>query len=172
MQMVKKILLIITVILLSLIIFAPKRELYYLLENRLSQQDIVIDNEEIEGGLFSLKLEHPVIYVKGIKVAQVDEVELFTLILYSSVSGSQIKIDDSLRSLAPELIDSVDIYYHILNPGKIRIKAEGSFGKAEGYILISEGLLHMDLTEEKEAADKLRPMLKKGEKGWYYEVSF
>ena len=66
MQVVAKGLLFLLVILLSLAIFAPKRELYYLLEEQLMQKDIIISNEEVHSGLLTLKLRHPELYIKGI----------------------------------------------------------------------------------------------------------
>ena len=171
MQMVKKIVLFAAVILLSIMIFAPKRELYYLLENRLAGQDIIIDNENIESGLLSLGLEHPVLYVKGIKVAEIEKVNLFTLLIYSRLSASTIKVDASLRRWIPGVIERVNIDYQLLSPNRLTLEIEGPFGRATGYLLLKKHLLHLDLTEEKELG-AMKNLLKKGEKGWYYETSF
>jgi len=169
--MVKKVLLFAVVILFSLMIFAPKRELYYLLEDRLLREDIIIDNEDIESGLLSLKLKHPVLYVKGIKVAEIEEVKLFTLLAYSSLKASNIRLDALLKRWAPELIETIKINYQLLSPDRVALVAEGPFGRAVGYILIKKRFLHLDLIEEKELGT-LKSLLKKGEKGWYYETSF
>jgi len=171
MQVVKKTALFLIVILLSLAIFAPKRELYYLLEEYLLQQDIVIDNEKIESGLFTLKLQHPDIYVKGIKMAEIREVSLLTLLFYTTITAGDIKPDASLQSWVPRQIDTVSLRYQVLNPMNITLKATGSFGVASGYISIKNRLFHLDITEAK-SIDVLKPVLKKGEKGWYYETSF
>ena len=171
MQVVKKALLFFVVILFSLAIFAPKRELYYLLEEYLMRQDIIIDNEKVESGLFALKLHHPVLYVKGIKVADIEEVSLFTLLFYTTISAREIKTDTSFRRWIPEQIETVSLRYQILNPLNITLSARGSFGTAKGYLSIDKRILHLDLTEEK-SIDVLKPLLKKGEKGWYYETSF
>jgi hypothetical protein len=53
----------------------------------------------------------------------------------------------------------------------IVLKAKGSFGTLKGYISIRQRVMHLDLTEEK-SIGVLKPLLKKGEKGWYYEASF
>ena len=171
MQVVKKSLLFFIVILFSLAIFAPKRELYYLLEEYLMRRDIIVDNEKIESGFFALKLHHPELYVKGIKVAEIEEVSLFTLLFYTAMSAKEIKVDSSLQSWAPRQIETVSLRYHVLDPLYIRMKARGSFGTVDGYFSIRKRLLHLDLTEEK-SIDVLKPLLKKGEKGWYYETSF
>ena len=171
MQVVKKALLLFLVILFSLAVFAPKRELYYLLEAYLLRQDIIIDNEEIESGLFTLKLRHPELYIKGIKVANIKEVSLLTLLFYSTISAREIKTDASFQNWVPEKIDVVSLRYQVLNPMNITLKARGSFGMLDGYLSIKNRVLHLDLTEEK-SIGSLKSLLKKGEKGWYYETSF
>ncbi len=171
MQMVKKAILFFIVILFSLAVFAPKRELYYLLEKQLMQLDIIIDNEKIESGLFTLKLKHPEFYIKGIKMAEIEEISLFTLFFYSSITAKGIETDASLRKWIPVEIAVVSAHYQLFTPESIIVNAIGSFGAAKGYLLPAENLLHLDLTEE-EPIKELKPMLKKGEKGWYYEASF
>jgi len=171
MQVVKKALLYFLVILFSLAAFAPKRELYYLLEAYLMRQDIVIDNEEIKSGLFSLELEHPVFYVKGIRVADIEKVSLYSLLFYTAAMARGINTDASFRRWVPEKIETVSLHYQILNPMNIVLKAKGSFGTLKGYISIRQRVMHLDLTEEK-SIGVLKPLLKKGEKGWYYETSF
>ena len=171
MQVVKKSLLFFIVVLLSLAIFAPKRELYYLLEAYLMRQDIIIDNEEIESGFFALTLHHPVLYVKGIKVADIEEISLFTLFFYTTISAKGIKTDASFRRWVPGQIDIVSLRYQVLNPLNITLQAKGSFGVGNGYFSIDKRVLHIDLTEAK-SIGMLKPLLKKGKEGWYYETSF
>jgi hypothetical protein len=173
MQVVKKALLYFLVILFSLAVFAPKRELYYLLEAYLMRQDIVIDNEEIKSGLFSLELEHPVFYVKGIKIAQVEKISLFTLFFYTSINAKEVKVDDSLKQWVPGKIKTVKLYYQLADPRRISIKVSGFFGKAKGYLELGlkQRKLYLGLTKA-DSIGSLAPLLKKGEKGWYYETSF
>ena len=171
MQVVKKAMLGLLVILLSLAIFAPKRELFYLLEERLMQQDIIINNEEIDAGLFTLTLRHPELYFKGIKVADINEVRLLSLLFYSTVTVKEIKPDASLKKWVPGEIDKLTVGYQLWNPGNIMLSALGTFGRAEGYVSLNNRIIHIDLVEEK-SIEALKPLLKKGEKGWYYETAF
>ena len=171
MQVVKKAALGLLVILLSLAIFAPKRELFYLLEERLMQQDIIISNEEIEAGPFTLTLNHPELYFKGIKVADIGEVRLFSLLFYTAVTVKEIKTDASLQKWIPGEVDNLTVAYQLWNPGNITLDALGSFGRAEGVVSLRKRVIHIDLVEEK-SIETLKPLLKKGEEGWYYESSF
>ncbi len=159
------------VILFSLAIFAPKRELFYLLEERLMQQDIIISNEEIKAGLFTLTLRHPELYFKGIKVADIKEIRLFSLLFYTTVTVKEIKTDASLQKWVPGEINALTAGFRLWSPGNITLGALGSFGRAEGHVSLNERVIHIDLIEEK-SIKALKPLLKKGAKGWYYETAF
>ncbi|MEA3417775.1 MAG: hypothetical protein U9Q90_00070 [Campylobacterota bacterium] len=171
MQMVKKIILALFVILLSLMIFAPKRELYYLLEAQLMQQDIIIHNEEIDAGLFSLTLKHPELYVKGIRVAQVDEATLRPLLFYTVATVKGVQFDRTLERWVSGGLTKITASHLFADPMHVNLSLSGAFGKAEGSIDLDSRSIHLDLTEEQKIG-KLKSMLKKGEEGWYYETSF
>ncbi len=61
----------------------PKQEFYYKLEEALLTQEIALNEKEIEENLFGLSLKNVSVYVKGINVANIEEVKLFTLLFYS-----------------------------------------------------------------------------------------
>jgi len=170
MQMVKKILLVVLVVIFSLMIFAPKRELYYLLEEQLMKYDVVINNEDIEEGVFLLHINHPDIYVKGIELAKIDKIDIFSLLVYSSVAATGIATDSSLKKLIPAKVTTVKVIYQLLDPLKIAISVEGDFGKADGYLYIQESKIRLNISESKDIA-RLKRLLKKDDKGWYYETA-
>jgi len=171
MQMVKKGLLVLLVAILSLAIFAPKRELYYLIEEELMKNDIIINNEEIESGLFTLTLKHPEVYLKGIRVAEIGEVQLWTVFFYSTFSIETITVDASLKRFVPVEIEHLRASHQIFNFMNIAINGNGEFGSASGQVNLSEKKVHIDFDTESDTS-KLKSLLKKGEKGWYYESSF
>lgn len=135
------------------------------------QQDIIISNEEIDTGLFTLTLRHPELYFKGIKVADINEIRLFSLLFYTTAIVKGIKADASLQKWVPGEIDNLTAGFQLGNPGNIALGALGSFGRAEGYVSLNKRVVHIDLIEEK-SIKALKPLLKKGEKGWYYEAAF
>ncbi len=171
MQVVKKGLLIIVVLLLSLAIFAPKRELYYMLEAQLMKNDIIIHNEEIVGGLFTLKLNHPQLYVKGIRVAEVEQIELWSLLFYSRLSINAISVDESIKNLVPTQIDNISISHKLFDPLTLFVDGRGEFGTANGKVMLDNRSVRVNMGDEK-LIGKLKPLLKKGDEGWYYETAF
>jgi hypothetical protein len=75
------------------------------IEKELAKQDIEINEQSIQEGIFSLNLIKPVIYVKGIKIATIEKINIFTLIFHTNINVKLLSLDDSLKSFAPQKID-------------------------------------------------------------------
>ena len=171
MQMVKKIFITLFITWFALLIFMPKQEIYYALEKELAQQEIEINEKSIEEGVFSLTLNQASVYVKGIKIATIEEFTLFTLLFYTKVELDTLLLDDSLKAMAPQQTDKAIVSHSLLSPLEASLSAEGSFGVIEGNVDLKERKLHINFTETKEI-EMIKSQLKKDEKGWYYETSF
>jgi len=168
--MVKKAIIVFIVTILSLAIFAPKRELYYLLEDRLKENGIIIHNEEIEDGLISLTLNHPTIYFKGALVANVDKIRLWTIFFYSRMAIGHININPTFPNIIPSPITKLQVSYSLVDPTNLSILVTGNFEDLNGNLSIKDKNIHIDVTDKK-LIKKLKSQLKKGENGWYYETS-
>jgi len=171
MQMVKKGVLVLLVTWLAIVILMPKQEIYYKLEEVLDGYEIRLNEEKKSEGLFSLNLKGVTVYVKGINVATIDEVNLFTLLFYSSVELRSLLVDDSLKTMIPQETTSAVLRHYILSPLDVSVGAQGSFGALTGNIDLNERTVHLDFNESKKL-QMLKPSLKKSEKGWVYETSF
>jgi hypothetical protein len=156
----------------ALLIFMPKQELYFTLEKELAKQDIEINEQSIDEGVLSLNLIKPVIYVKGIKIATIEKINIFTLLFNTNINVKALILDDSLKSFAPEKVDVANISYSLFSPFKVHIEAKGSFGNIDGYANLTERNLRLDFTETTKELGSIRSNLKKDEKGLYYETSF
>ncbi|SFV56289.1 hypothetical protein MNB_SV-3-176 [hydrothermal vent metagenome] len=171
MQMVKKVMLILLFVWFSLLLFMPKTAFYYTLEAQLAKQEIRLNEEKIEEGLFSLHIKNVYLYAKGIEVAKIKELSLFTLLFYNSIEIKEIVADEALHSKVPAFLQKATLEYHLLNPSSLSVDANGSFGHIAGKIEIPSGMVHLDFVQNGEI-DMLKPFLKKDEKGWFYEGSF
>ena len=169
--MVKKSVLVLLVTWLAIVILMPKQEIYYKLEEVLDGYEIRLNEEKKSEGLFSLNLKGVTVYVKGINVATIDEVNLFTLLFYSSVELQSLLVDDSLKTMIPQETTSAVLKHSILSPLDVSVAANGSFGALIGNIDLNERTVHLDFNESKNI-QMLKPSLKKSEKGWVYETSF
>lgn len=171
MQMVKNIVMVFVLGWLSVVILMPKKAMYYKLEEILAKNDIKLNENKINEGFFSLTLEQVRVYVKGINVANIEEVHLFTLLFYTSLELEMLMMDDSLKAVAPQETKHATATHSIFSPVQVSVEAEGSFGSLSGKVDLNGRTIHLDFNESKNI-EMLKPQLKKGEKGWVYETSF
>lgn len=171
MQMVKNSFIILIVACFGILVFMPKQAFYYKLEEELSKHEVKLNEESINEGLFSLNLKQVTVYFKGIHVATIEEVNLFTLLFFNRIELQSLAIDDSLKNMLPQEIKIADARYSILSPLEVLVNANGSFGAIAGNIDLSKGQMRLDFNESKNI-EILKPQLKKDDKGWYYETSF
>lgn len=171
MQMVKKITAILFVVWFVLILFMPKEEIYFRMEQELAKNEIKLNEEHRNEGLFSLNLENVTVYVKGIPLATVEKISFFTLLFHTCINVEALMIDESLKAMTPTEVEHLHISQNILSPFDIKVKAEGPFGQASGSVDLNQRMVHMDINETK-GLGMLKSKLKQGEEGWVYETSF
>lgn len=171
MQVVKHTVIGVLVFWLAAVIFMPKQELYFALEEKLAEQGIEINESTISEGLFSLSISGAKVYVKGIEVASIEKIDFFTLLVYSSLEIDQVGFDDSLSAFVPQTIEKSLFLHSVLSPFKVFITTMGSFGLAEGEADLKARKVRIELLDAKEIAP-IKGILKKDDKGWYYETSF
>jgi len=169
--MVKKTVIILVAFWLAVIMMMPKEELYYLLERELEKKDIKISSEKISEGWFTLSIKEPSVYVKGIKVATIEEIDIFSLLFYTRASLKGLLLDSSLERFAPKEIDKAATVYSVINPLNVALSGSGIFGEAEGSVNLTEHQLRLKFSENKNLG-MLSSKLKKEGEGWIYETSF
>ena len=171
MQMVKKSFIVLIVAWLGLLVLMPKQEIYYKLEEELAKQEIKLNEEKVDEGIFSLTLNQVSVYYKGINVATIEEVSLCTVLFYSSIELRSLQMDDSLKTMVPQETKKALLSHSILSPLNISVDASGSFGSMAGKIDLGARKVRLDFNESKNI-EMLKPQLKQDEKGWFYETSF
>jgi len=169
--MVKKGFLFLLLFWVLIVAFMPKEEIYFSLERELAKQGVEINEGEIKEHVFGLTLQDAVVYVKGIKVAKVEKIDLVTLLFYTKVTVTGVQISESLSNMVPERAETVVLTHTVLDPFNAKIFAVGSFGTIEGVISLKSRMIHIDFTEVKKIGT-IKSSLQKGEKGWYYETAF
>ncbi len=171
MQVVKNIFISLFVLWFAIFMFMPKQELYYTLEKELLKQGIEINEKSREEGLFSLHLNEATLYAKGIKVATIEKLSFFSMLFYSTLSISNVQVDDSLKSFVPENIENTIMVHSVLSPFEVFVTSMGSFGLTEGKIDLNAHKIRLDFIDAKDIKT-IKSQLKKDDKGWYYETSF
>jgi len=172
MQMVKRIVGGFFLFILLMWLFAPKQELYYLLEQKLKEKDIVFSNETVTDTWFGLNIKNADIYVKGVKMANTADLQQNVFFFYNTLKIENININESLHAMAPKAIDELNIKYSVLNPLQISMDGLGSFGTAMGTVALKEKQVHIDFPVAKDI-QTFKKFLKKDETGgWYYETNY
>ncbi|MEA1879131.1 MAG: hypothetical protein U9N11_00580 [Campylobacterota bacterium] len=170
MQMVKNIFIMLLIGWMALLLFMPKQELYYKLEQLMETQTLKINEKSIEEGLFSLTINEADIYAKGIKIATAHKIDIFSVLFYSKIEVNLLKIDDSLNTMTPTDIESIKATHAVWNPLNVNIHTEGSFGSASGMLGLIDNDVRLDFNAS-QATAPFKDKLSKDEEGWYYETS-
>jgi hypothetical protein len=171
MQMVIKTVIILFFLWFSLLAFMPKTEFYHTLEKILSKEGIKLNEVSIEEGFFSLTIKDITVYFKGIAVANIERINVHTMLFLTSISIDNIIIDETLHKQIPAKTKSIQASYSFLSPLQVSVDANGSFGTLLGAYEIKEKKIALEFVETKDIS-MLKSMLHKDEKGWSYEKSF
>jgi len=147
--------------LLALMYFTPKDSIYFLLEEKLKQVDVVISSEQVEDSGFILNITDADLSFKSISSAKINEVSITIFALYNSVSLNGITLSTTAKSFAPLNIESAKVVYSIFNPLNASIKAVGEFGELEGEFNIVNNTLHLELKSSQEMLKNYQNSLRK-----------
>jgi len=160
---------------MSVLIFLPKENLYFLLEKELAKQDIFISNETISTGLFSIELEDAVVTYEGIEVAKIIRSDFELFLLYDKVELKEIELSSLISNYWPSKIENVVVTYSVIDPVNIHAVAEGTFGQIVAEYSLEDSRVSVVLKPSKLIFKKYRSTLryfKKSKDGEYtYEKS-
>ena len=172
MQMVKRIVGGFFLSLILLWLFAPKVELYYLLEKSLKEKSIIISNENITDTWYGLKIENADLYLDGAKIANISELNFNFFLFYNTLKINEIKMDKSLSNMAPKEINNLAAIYSVLEPLKVKLDADGSFGVLDGSVALVDKKIEILFPVAKELKTIKKFLKKDKEKGWFYETNY
>ncbi len=86
----------------SSLFFLPKQSLYYKIEQELVKYDVILSEELIISSPFSLKIKGAILYIKGINIAKIDDINIaFNSVDISSktIGYATAKIDIQKQSI-------------------------------------------------------------------------
>lgn len=129
----------------ALLYFTPKVSLYYFLETKLNQLNIVIGLEEAVDNGFTLDLKHQTVYYKSIQSATIKEANLHFFILYNALNFKDITLSSIAKSFFPLYIENATIQYTLFNPLYLQVAIDGEFGKSNVRYSILKRTLHIEL---------------------------
>ena len=169
MQMVKRIVGGFFLALILLWLFAPKVELYYLLEKSLKERNIIISNETITDTWYGLKIENATLNVAGAKIASAAQLNFNFFLFYNTLKIDEIK---TYTNMAPKEINHFNIIYSIVNPLNIKLDGEGSFGVLDGKVALKNRKVEILFPETKDIKTIKKYLKNDKERGWIYETNY
>ncbi len=155
----KRIAIIIVGFLIGFIVFMPKKEIFFLLQRVLPQQNIQITSTPSQNPI-KLTLFNTKIFYSNIKTASIKEINIYPLLLINIIKAKNIKLD-----IGNIQIKTLNAYF-TLYP-KTFIKGDGNIGEFEGWISLKEAKIYI-----KNPSFQIKPLLKRDKKGYFYYEKF
>ena len=144
----------------ALMYFTPKSSVYFFLEEKLEQVDVVISSEDIQDSGFALNIKNANVSFKSISSVDINEANIKIFAIYNSVNFKNITLSSTAKSLAPLKIESIEVVYSIFNPLNVTIHAIGEFGESESKFNIADKSLHLELKPSKVMSQNYKNTLK------------
>lgn len=167
--MVKNAIIILILVPLAIIFFAPKRELYYMLEQKLQDSNIVISGEEISTGILGVDIGHPTVYISGMPMAKATNIDIWSIFYYTKMGASDVLVAEDLPQQVS--LENVNMSNMIVTPFDLSVDGVSSIGPLNGNLDLSNRFVRIDI-DAQSAPKSLGMFLKKGEEGIYYESNF
>ncbi|MGA9045213.1 hypothetical protein [Sulfuricurvum sp.] len=159
---------------IGLIVFLPKSNLYYSAEEALSSTHLYLNGEEINDRLLYLDIRDASLLLDSMMIGSVEHIRFVPLIAFNRATITGVEFSGEFSSLFPEGIEHVSFTYTLLHPLTVAITGEGGFGPLQGEIDLTQNRL--TLLFEPSAVMRSYPLLlsklRKSDEGLVYETSF
>ena len=167
----KKILLFIAILYLGFVLFMPKINLYYTLENFAKKELIEIKEGTLKDRWIDLDIKEAVVSYDGIASIEVDEVKISPWIFYNKITALGLTPTNEIQKMFNARADEVVLTYSVLDYKHIMISAWGDFGKIEGTldVFAQKVRLVLDPSEKFKHHMLVKQYFKKEEEGLVYE---
>lgn len=152
------------------ILFLPKANFFYLLEEELNKQHIVLNDEKLTDLFGVFKVSDAKVYYEGLHVGNIESINVLPAIIYNQVSINEAKFTNSLRQFVPKEIKNITVKGTVFYPVRFWISGDGNFGEINGYIDIYKKRLELKLKPQKNFLSKypeIARSFKKNKQGEY-----
>ncbi|MDF1877752.1 hypothetical protein JHD47_07975 [Sulfurimonas sp. SAG-AH-194-L11] len=160
----------------ALMVFIPKSSVYYLLEEKIKNFDVVISKETLKENIFSLGVKNLNLSFKDIEVGVVDEADIELLLFYNRLHFKKIQLSSLVKAYLPSKVEELQITYTIFNPLVLKVEGRGEFGEIDAAFDILKRSLRVQLHPTNMMLKRYKKsmrMFKKSKDGVYiYAKSF
>ena len=160
---------------LTLILFLPKQELYFLLEKKLENKNIIISKEKVNDGINYLSLSNFEIYYDKLLISEVESLTLDSYLFFSKINIKNLKISDAFNHIFPSELKNIEVNYNIIDFNKVTLDIFEDDFSIKGIYLFGENKINFELIlkdENKITNNKLIRYFNKIDGKYYYEYKF
>ena len=167
----RKIILFITMFLFGIVLFMPKVNLYFTLENFAKKEHVEVKEGTLKDRWIDLNIKDATIFYDGIASLNANELTIAPWLFYNKVTALGISPTKEIKSMFDVNADKVSLIYSVLDHKYIMIEAEGDFGQIEGTLDVIEQKVRLILTPSQKFKNNtlVRQYFKKEEEGLVYE---
>lgn len=150
MKRLGKLLIGIVVFCLLLLIFLPKRALWYEAEHMLKSQGVVLSGEQVRDTGLGLTLEGGTLYYGDLDIARLHRISVTPWLLYNRIRVSAFTLSPGMKSFLPVSIDTITLSYTVIDPMHIVLDASGGFGTLHGTVGLTSRKIDMLLVPSRQ----------------------
>jgi hypothetical protein len=154
-----KFLLYIVITLLALIVLAPKKNLYYLFEDKLNKHNILITSTKVEERLFGVTIRDVTLSYRSNNIAKIGQIDISLFIVWNSIRASQIELDETIALLVPKTLEYMDATYNLITLFIIDFDSENEIGVFNGKVDLKGSKIFVELAATDQAKKKYQMLL-------------
>ena len=162
-------------VVVTVVVFSPKRQLYYFGESLLKPYGVVLSGERVVDNGLSLSLEDGVLYFQDLKIAQLESVTLRPMILFNTIDIVPFSVAEDIQRFVPGTI-TMKIYHSVIDPIHIHLEGTGTFGSIGGTVDLWRHKIALTLMPSKTLMESrpswLKEMKKQPSGEYLYEVNY
>ena len=166
----------IAAVVLMIIFFTPKRQLYYLGEKLAQEQGVVLSGEGVFDEGLALSLEDGTLYYQDLEIAKLNEVSILPLIVFNAIDVAPFSFSQEMQRFVPGTVEHIRVMQSAIDPLHVHVSASGDFGRLEGIVGLKDRNASLTLKPSKSLLTSgvawLHELKKQPNGEYTYEIAF
>lgn len=171
-RLLAKVLFALALLWITLIIFMPKKSLWYEAEALLLKRSVVFHDESLQSRMFGLDISQAQLYLGPIYAARIASIDLTILGIYNRMVLHDLFVGTELQTLKGLHIKEAVLRYWPW--GDVSVEAKGNFGTLAGFVDLEKHRVELDVMPTKwlKGQPLIMSRLKKRAKGYHFAWNY
>lgn len=163
-------------VLLMVVYFAPKQQLYYQAEAMARDLGVIFSAETARDTGFGLQLSEGTLYYQDLQIADFERINLRVLLLSNRLDVAPFEFSEAMHAFVPGGVSEASVAHHVFDPMRVHLSAKGTFGSLEGTVHLlnrelNVTLMPSDTLQQSGKAFWLKQFKKDSKGGYHYEMA-